>query len=502
MVSGDPYGGWEHYPDRLDMRVWSHDMRRARPVGVKMSGSIRSQFTGAGSGSLVVARDHPLADRLMQADYDVVPVTATLNGVQWSGFVDEYVCEGAPGEEILTCTLLDWYTMMHQILGRPSPFAPLEAQMPPQDTKAAPLVTTVLHFILRNAIRLGLPLYVRAPDGVDRSPWVTRWSRMTPLDEVIEPALEEHGYQLRVSMIGAGADLPFPVMSARGWMAATDPVLNAIDNFFQFFIKTPPGVTDPGEITRIGTAGLLVECVPKRERQFVRWSTEGGGIKHLKTTGKRPTASTVVVGGKSPAWVTDMIDLGIDVAIGGLLSAIGTAVGTALGPIGGIIGGAIGDLAGNFFDNVFLAYSEYTDVDLRAQLGPFGPPEAFVSSGAGIFSLDAIDAGISGLQEHKGGRSIEITLEDGVPHRWGLDEKLDDGRIRRGYQVGDINVFSDRGTEIEDYISSVEATDDQNGLTVTATVGDSRIVDDPQVKQIRDIKKMITNLRASALASN
>lgn len=504
MVSfgGAAYGGWRHWPDRLDMKVWDHDMRRSRPVGVKMSSSIRDTFIGAGTGSLVVARDHPLADRLMQADYDMVPITAELNGQEWSGFVNEYVCEGVPGEEVLNCTLLDWYAIIHAMLGRPSPFAPLEAQMPPQDTKAAPLVTTVLHFILRNAIRLNVPIYVRPPSGVDRSPWVTRWSRMTPLDEVIEPALDEHGYQLRVTMIPAHAELDFPVMSAQGFRNASNDILARIDNFFQFLGRGLSGVSDPGVVTRIETAGLLVECVPKRERQFVRWSTESGGIKHIRTTGKNPKATTVVVGGKSPAWVTDLIDLGIDLALEGILAAIGIAAGAALGPIGSIIGGIIGNLAGNFFDDVFLAYSEYSDVELKAQLGPFGMPEAFVSGGAGTFSLDAIDAGLSGLQENRGGRSIEITLEDGRPHRWGDDEHLPDGRIRRGYRVGDINTFSDRGTVIEDYISSVEARDNENGLDLVATVGDAKIVDNPQVKQIRDLKRLVTFARSTALASN
>lgn len=489
------YGGWQHYPDRLNTKVWDHEMGRSMQVGSKIASSIRTSFAGAGSGSLTVSRDHPLANRLMQADYDVVPITAELNGVEWSGFVDEYTCEGAPGEEVLSCTLLDWYSVIHSILGRPSPFAPLEVQMPPQDTKAAPLVTTVLHFILRNAVRLNYPLYVRVPEGVDNSPWVTRWSRMTPLDEVIEPALEEHGYQLRVTMIPANAELDFPIMSAQGWRQPTDHFLQGIDNFFRFLRDPLRGVPDPQAITRMDTAGILVECVPKRDRQFVRWTTEGGGIKNIKTVGKRPTASTVVVGGKSPAWVTDLIDLGIDLAIAGIAAAAGIAS-------GGLLGGFVAGLLGNFLDDVFLAYSEYTDHQLKAQLGPFGPPEAFISSGAGTFSLDAIDAGLSGLQEHQGGRSMEITLEDGAPHHWGLDEHLDDGRIRRGYLVGDINIFSDRGVEIEDYISTVEAVDDQNGLTVAATVGDSRIVDDPQVKQIKNLKKIVTNLNAAALASN
>lgn len=501
-------GGIAHWPDRLKMRVWDNEMQRSRPVGVKMSSSFMEKFVGAGTGQLVVSRDHPLADRLMQADYDVVPVTMELNGMEWSGFVDEFVCEGTPGEEILTCTLLGWYALIHGILGRPNPFAPLEVQMPPQDLRAAPLVTAVLHFVLRNATRLNMPVFVRKPEGRDMSPFVTRWSRMTPLDEVIEPALDEHGYQMRVTMLHTGQKVSGNIVSAKQYRASkTFPQLQKFDNWF----KEPVGeVSDPSGTTTMSAPGILVEVVPKRERQFVRWTTESGAISHIKITGRNPKAHTAVVGGKSPSWVNDAIDLGIDMLLEGLLSAAGVAIGTVIGgPIGAIVGGVaggviemVGGLLKGGLHDVFLAYSEYTDVELKAALGPFARPEVFISSGAGTFSYDAIDAGLTGLKDARGGRSIEMTVQDAMPHRFGRDEHLDDGRIRRGYLVGDVNVFSDRGTDIADYISQVEVTDDWQGVTVRPTVGDAKIADPPELRLIREIKNTAKNWRATSLASN
>lgn len=516
MVTAARIGGSPHWPDRMGIRVWSNDMLRSRPLGVKMSSSVAFRFVGADTGSLQVSRDHPLADRLMQADYDMVPITADINGQEWSGFVDQFVSEGAPGEEIVSCTLLGWYAIIHAILGRPNPFSPLEVQAPAQDLRAAPLVTAVLHFVLRNAARLDLPIYVRKPEGRDLSPFVTRWSRMTPLDEVIEPALDEHGYQMRVTMLHAGQQVPGTILSAKEYKRHGNPILSAMDNMFEEWQKgrVPKDVSDPDTATTISTPGLLVEVVPKRSREFVRWSTEGGGISHIKITGNNPKAHTAVVGGKSPAWINDAIDLGIDIAMEGLVQAAGAAIGAIVGSvfpgagtvIGGAIGGAIGGVVGGFFkDNlhdVFLAYSEYTDQELKAALGPFARPEVFISSGAGTFSYDAIDAGLTGLKEARGGRTIELTVTDGRPHQFGLDERLDDGRIRRGYQVGDINTFSDRGTTISDYVSQVEVVDDWQGISAKPTIGDLKIADPPELKSIREIKKIVTNLRASALAAN
>lgn len=497
-------GGHAHYPDPLNMRVWSNDFTGSRPVGVYMSARVRDTWAGAGPGTLVVMRDHPLADRLMQADYDVVPITAVLNGRRWVGRVREFTCEGVPGREVLTCTLVSEYAYIHAMLGWPSTFAPLEAQFPPQDIQGGPLATVALHYIAANAARLGVPVYVKVPDRPDTSPWVRRWARMTPLDELLQSSLEEHGYRLQVDLWLPGEPDPGPVVNTKTLGLVNFRVLEGIENLLTFMDPgNILGLRRPQEHRMIAEPGLIVSVVPKRDRQFVRWSTaEGGGIQYIKTTGKHPEAHTIVGGGKSPDWVGSLLEVGIDTAIEGLLAAAGVAVGAVTGGLGGLLVAGVGGLLTNALDNVFLAFARVTDQEMKARMGPLAYPEKFTSTGAGAFTIDGQEAVFTALQEARGGRSMEITVLDGKPHRYGSDERLPNGRIRRGYVPGDIHTFEDRGTVIEDYVSAVELNVDGKGLTVTPLVGDSRITDDPMVKQLRQIKGLVTFQRAAAMTTN
>lgn len=496
-------GGRAHYPDKLNLRVWNNDYSAARPVGVHISARVSWTFHGAAAGTLIVQRDHPLADRLMQADYDVVPVTAEVNGERWVGRVKEFVCEGEPGREIVTATLISEYAFIHAMLGWPSTFAPLAVQFPPQDLQAGPLATVALHYITANATRLRVPIYVKRPEGVDRSPWVRRWSRMTPLDELLGPALEEHGYQLKVELWLPGDPDPGPVVNANRLGQVGSELLAKIDNLLRFRNDDNwLGLQAPQDANTMDAPGLVVSIVPKRPRQFVRWTTAGGGITSYRIVGRHPEAHTMIVGGKSPAWVNDIVEGAVDLAISGLLSAAGIAItavsGGLLGPIVAGVGGIIKD----GLSNVALAFTKYTDEEAKGYQGPFAYPEKFVSSGAGTFSLEQQEAALTALQEAKGGRSVQITVADGKPHRFGADERLPNGRIRRGYRVGDECIFEDRGAEIVDYISAVEVSQESSHLEITPTIGDARIQDDPMVRQLKHIKNLVTYQRAAALVTN
>lgn len=502
----DIIGGHAHYPDSMNIRVWNNAATASKPLGVKMLSRTSAPFFGVGSGTIVVQRDHPLADRLMQADYDVVPITSEINGRRWSGRVKEFVCEGEPGREILTCTLIDDRAVLHSILGRPNPWRGLEFQAPKEDVREGRLDDVILGYITANAVRLDLPIYVRVPDRSLPAPRIRRFSRMTPLDELFESTLEEHGWTLDVALWVKGDPDPGPVVNATRLSGSPYTALARIPNLLE--LRTDKdyglGLLNPADIRTISEPGLVVTIRPKRDRRFVRWSTQGGGIIRYKITGRHPDAHTAVVGGKSPGWVNDIVEGAVDLGIQGLLAAAGIAL-SAAGPGGMLLGAVVNIVGGLIVDGLTdtaLAYSERTDVEMKARMGPFAFAEVFVSSGAGTFSLDAIEAQATGLAEARGGRSIEVEVADGKPHRYGDDERLANGRVRRGYRTGDLCTFDDRGAEFYDYVSDVTVVEDIKGLRIIPTIGDQRIAEDPDVRQIRQLKKFATVGRAGALMTN
>lgn len=506
----DAIGGQPHYPDRMNFRVWNNTATASKPLGVKMLGRTDNPFQGVGAGTIVVSRDHPLADRIMQADYDVIPITSEVQGVRWSGRVKEFVCEGIPGREIVTATLVDDRAVLHSILGRPNPWSGLELQAPKEDVREGRIDEVILNFVAANSIRTDLPIYIRRPDKTvpdSQVPRIRRFSRMTPLDELFASALEEHNWGIDVRLWVHGDPDPGPVVAARELSGSPFSELSKVSNFMEVHRHrgTGLGLANPGDAGRISEPGLVVTVRPLRDRRFVRWSTQGGGIIHYKITGRHPDAHTSVVGGKSPAWVNDMIQIGVDVGISGLLAAAGITLGSALGPLGALLGGIVGFVGGRIVDGLsdtMLAYSERTDVEMKASMGPFAFPEVFTSSGAGMFSLDAVEAQATGLAKARGGRAIEIQVADSKPHRYGDDLHLPDGRVHRGYESGDLCTFEDRGSEFVDHISSVQVVEDPKGLRIVPTIGHQRIAEDPQVRQIRELKSLLTTGRAQALTTN
>lgn len=503
----DVIGGHAHYPDNMNMRVWNNTATASKPVGVKMMSRTSYPFDGTGSGTLVVQREHPLADRIMQADYDVVPVTSEVNGVRWSGRVKEYVCEGEPGREVLTATLVDDRAVLHSILGRPNPWKGLDFQSPKEDVREGRIDDVVLGYIAANAVRLDLPLYILRPDKSIPAPRIRRFSRMTPIDELIESAMEEHGWTIDVKLWVKGDPHPGPLLNASSLSNSPRAILERYTDLLE--LRTDRdyglGLASPKDIAAMSEPGLVVSVRPKRDRRFVRWSTQGGGIIRYKITGRHPDAHTAVVGGKSPAWVNDIVEGAVNLGIQGLLAAAGIAIGAAGGPLGWLIGAGLNILGGFIVDGLTdtaLAYSERTNVEMKARMGPFAFPEVFVSSGAGTFSIDAIESQATGLALAAGGRAIEVEAADGKPHRYGEDLKLPDGRTKRGYLSGDLCTFEDRGTEFADHISDVQIVEDLKGLRITPTIGHRRIAEDPEVRKIRELKKLLTVGRAGALMTN
>ena len=109
-------------PNPLNIMVHNNDYTQH----MRLTGYIDVEFNEefgftAGTGTITIPADHPLAKRLMQAHMDVVPITAEYNGWYWTGRVDSYVASGKPGRETITLTLIDDKVQLANILAFASP---------------------------------------------------------------------------------------------------------------------------------------------------------------------------------------------------------------------------------------------------------------------------------------------------------------------------------------------------------------------------------------------
>lgn len=472
----------------LNLRLWSNDYTSSRMLPGYMSVELNQEFgCVVGTGNLSVPGTHPLASRIMQASYDVVPLTAETDaGWRWTGRIHNPSAEGKPGAEVINCELVDDKQQIMNVMAWPSTRTGLGLQGK-FDYQLGPLHTVMTHYVAENLARVGLPCYIMMPPPriKDKSPTVNAAAKMQPLGEVLQPFLERHEWDMRVRMWTPGD--PFP----EGKMCALPEGLPQIERFNRVSLATldltfAPNGPRKWEPT---TPGLLIEFCPVRNREHVRFSTAGRGVQQFKLNGASPGAATQIAGGKADDWVNQMINLSIDTAVQGILIALGSTA----GPAGAVIGAAVGNILKNQLNDVVLAYQSRVDVERAARMGPFHPRETFTSSSAGAFTFDTSALLERKLLEDAGGQALEITLIDGVAIGLGDDQRADNGKIRRGYQVGDRCTFEEHitGGVISDIITAVKVTDTQEQrVRVQPRVGKRRNLTNPFLDFVDVMGKM------------
>lgn len=511
----------------LNITVHNNRYTKRRRIGHYISCSFSEEFGfNAGTGELVVEADHPLAGRLMQADFDVVPVTAEYNGWVWTGRVESYVAAGKPGRETLTCTLVSDEVQLAHVLAFASPRMPLSLQGK-RDYRVGKLQQVVHHYLSRNLARADLPVYLMMPPPVlkDQSPRVDCSARMTYLSDLLRDVLDEHDYNLTARMWWPGQPFPEGKMvplnvEGQDLLSVTRALsddedttaqrLEVEDNLARLRRGEADNAMAPDQhgLFEPTTPGLVVMVEPVRDREHVRFSTASGEVEQISLSGKAPGAVRAVVGGKSDDWVNESIGLGIDFAMQGLLSVASGAIGAMFGPAGLAVGSAVGGLAGglvkNQVEDTVFAFTDRVDVRRRAAEGPFHLRESFTSSSAGVFTYDTSALAERALLEAQGGQSIEFTMVDGRSKILGVDQKAPNGKTRHGYMVGDRVQLHEKLSDrtVTDIVTAVEITDAVDGrVRVTPRVGKKRNLSNPFIKMVDGMDKAFATIRDLGLTA-
>ncbi|WP_312800974.1 Gp37-like protein [Corynebacterium variabile] len=459
----------------LDLRVWNNEYTRWLPIRGYISAEFNDEcgFT-APTGTLTVPADHPRATRLMQGSSDVVPVTLTTEGgYEWTGSVDTYTAEGKPGREILTLDLIHDKSLLH-IPAWPSTRTPLEMQTK-RDYQVGRLATVCTHFLTENLARVGTPAYVMLPT-MDNSPIVDVAAKMTYLDELLGDLLDKHDYVLRCEMWWPGKPFPQGKVAALVGRSTQERQLHLTAARVDAAVR-PFG----GPIVTPTVPGLVVSVEQVRNREHVRFSSNGRDVEQFKLTGRKPGPHTAIVGGKSDDWVNELVEMAIDASAQAILIALGSTA----GPLGALLAGAISNIIVNQLTDTLIAYQQRTDVERKATMGPFAPTESFTSSSAGAYTFDTSALAERQLLEDAGGQAIEITIADGVSKVLGDDQQADNGKWRLGWRPGDRVTF-------EEHLSGVVVSDIITGVTITDQVG-QRMRITPKVGKTRNRNNAFTD---------
>jgi hypothetical protein len=310
---------------------------------------------------------------------------------------------------------------------------------------------------------------------------------MTRMDEVFKTHLANSDRALTVSLYRHGIDPdPGTIFNADS-LGHLENIISweGLQNFFYFLNPgNILGLANPDNWLTAQKTCYIVDTVTKRDRRHMQWRVDGGNVIDYERAGSTPEGWQAIVGGKAPEVLNQAIEIGISALIQAAMSAL---------QIGGVAP-AVGDV----FNDLFFAFSQFTDPELRAVMGPHGLAEGFANSST-AFSLDALAGGTQKLKEMGGQDTIRINVRAGSGgYSFGKD--IGDGTR---FQLGDIMTCEHLGTTIEQHVNTVEVTDDPRTLlTESITLGDDLKLRSAWDRVIGKIGEIAGGVNAAAVASN
>ena len=267
-------------------------------------------------------------------------------------------------------------------------------------------------------------------------------ARFTPLDELFGQTVERLEIGVSVHLWDGRGTSP-TVFNTTNLSTLQSVIDYTGDNFLD--LSKLAGISGGLWSNSMTEYGYVFDTHEKRDNRKCQFRTDAEsqiiGFDYSET---HSDATRAVVGGKSPAILNDIIEIGANLAISLLLNLLAPGLG-------------LGVVVGDLFDDIFFAFQVFWDNELEDEIGQKDAfPEVFADNTA-AWSVDGYSVGQTALKEHAGSESLVVEVMSGIPGR-GNSFGADNGTPRR-YQVGDIITLWDEGNMVDQYVSSVTVSD-------------------------------------------
>lgn len=215
---------------------------------------------------------------------------------------------------------------------------------------------------------------------------------------------------------------------------------------------------------------------------------EYSGILEAQRTMHKMSSRTIMVGGKSPSWVNQLLTFSIRWMLNQLQEVI---VGGFGGSVGGPpLGAGLADLYQGQLDDVFLAYEAWTDPNRVLRGGALGFQESFEQAGSTAYTTSGILTIRQGLWKTRAYQSFKAQVQNGLPWLYGRDYALGD---RLGFEI--YNIIHADNLHAVKYEWSREQP-----VTLSLSIGDDTMEADPTARAMR-VAQNVWNMVGMALGS-
>ncbi len=281
------------------------------------------------------------------------------------------------------------------------------------------------------------------------------------------------------------------------------PTGTALDGVFNLVATTADDTiteflydVDENEYIISPTTGNLVNNQPT----FAAWlgevpappsvvyrDVEYSGILEAQNVMHKYSSATIMVGGKSPSWVNQLITFGIRYGLAQLSSVIADEMGQAYQQYGSP---GLENVYQGQLDDVFLAYERWTSPLRVLRAGSMGYQETFEQGGGTAYTLSGVLTIRQGLWKTRAYQAFKANIQNGVPWLYGRDFSLGD---RVGFELYNI-IYADNVHSVKYDWSRDQA------LNLTISVGDNTLEQDPTARTMRTAQN-IWNMVGMALGS-
>lgn len=464
----------------------------------------------------------PLVPIMRNCRSEVVGITIEVGSIRWAFTVDTASYKLANGQRTLEIKALGLFDYLSYLMVWPNFLLPVQIQIPSKAVFVGPICTVIEVMIAEQAFRLqsGLwelvnnlgsfnldwrawfgtalesrgnffrmlhtPIYVVHTNPLfDTSPFVAFTFRMESVASAIDKMIKSYGIVVDVQLWLPGDPqpdrwsrlrVPTYVVRVTDRSNVTGPTGTILDSIIKQVVTLEQsvlgGVLQPflnpqGKYSPDG-----VYIAPTIGVNYVKpWALlidhPRGPMENFEITDHHPQGWQIIVGGKSPKWVNDLINATTAWILDCLMIVLGLT-------------GVPSNLFDGIFNDVFMAFQLIENFNRRNSMGPYGRPEKFLPTGAAPYNVDALMSFISAMWDSRGYRSGIAQFRNGFPYSVGRD-----------IFPGSMMSIAENGKLYTDYVENIVITDNRKErCKVVVQIGDGKAEEAP----IARFQRLITGL--------
>lgn len=461
-----------------------------------------------------------LIAQMKECRHTLVGVIVETAGVKWAFYINEHTYESQKAQWTSTASCLSIYDILYYLIIWPSWWLPLQAQPFSHAIFVGPLVTVIENMITECALRIQLgiwefvnnalslnpdvrawfgtilqtiendelspaafvemlktPLYVvRTNPFLDTSPLVARTVRMESCGTVIRDLTKAYGVCVDVTLWEPGdpqpdkwANLTKPtyVVTVKDRSQIEGPTGTVLDSVLRTTVDLggslgdifAPIIQEVRSMPGVYTAPLL--GVNFRAPYTILVAAEEGDkspVLSCKVVDHTPKAWQIIIGGKSPKWLNDLINATLSWLIDSLMIVIGFT-------------GVPSNLLDGFMNDAFFAFQLIQHYGRRDDMGPMHPNlEVMIPTNAPPYNIEAVFSFLTALHDTRGYTSAQATVLNAPfgPYALGRD-------FQRGGLMSLVYPVPGGGWEMfTDYVEDTPWRVAQKERHVMAMIGDGK----------------------------